>query len=99
MNDNVTGKVSRTDWARLERMRDEEIDYTEIPPLTEAFFQRAKLFVPAQRAVLLDQDILAWLAQQGTNYQTAVNTILRNYIKRHPQQPKQMKGMANSPAA
>ena len=80
-------------------MSDEEIDYTDIPPLTEAFFQRAKLYVPSQQAVLLDEDIIEWLGQQGTSYHTAVNTILRNYIKRHPNQMKNQKGIANSPAA
>jgi len=99
MSDNVTKKVSRTDWTRLEHMSDEEIDYTDIPPLTESFFQRAKLYVPHQRAVMLDEDVVEWLARQETSYQSLVNTILRNYIKRHPQQTKRQKGMAMSSAA
>jgi hypothetical protein len=35
-----------TDWERLETMTDEEIDYSDIPPLSNVFFQRVKLYVP-----------------------------------------------------
>jgi hypothetical protein len=34
---------SRTDWARVDAMADEEIDTSDILPLDEAFFQDAKL--------------------------------------------------------
>ena len=38
---------------------------------------------PKQRLTLrLDADIVAWLKQQGTGYQTRINTILRNAMKR-----------------
>jgi len=32
---------SQTDWDKLRGLRDEEIDYSDIPPLDEAFFQEA----------------------------------------------------------
>lgn len=41
-------------------MTGEEIDYSDIPPLTEEFFEKATLRVPAtqaQRLVQLDPDI------------------------------------------
>jgi hypothetical protein len=46
-------------------MNDDEIDYSDIPPLTNEFFQRAKLYVPPQRAVILDADVFEWVEQQG----------------------------------
>jgi hypothetical protein len=46
---------SRTNWAALEAMEDEDIDYSDIPPLTEAFFERAVLRVPADQAQRLVQ--------------------------------------------
>lgn len=37
MSDSDTKRTSRTDWDRLAKMTDEEIDYSDIPPLTDAF--------------------------------------------------------------
>jgi hypothetical protein len=33
----------QTDWQKLESMTDEEIDYSDIPPLDDDFFARATL--------------------------------------------------------
>ena len=81
MSEKNINEQSRTDWARLESMADEEIDYADIPPLGEAFFQRAKLYVPQGRSIVLDDDVFAWLESQGKEYHTLVNTILRKYMK------------------
>src|SRR5512140_3009453 len=32
---------SKTDWERVRKMKDEEIDYTDSPELDDSFFQRA----------------------------------------------------------
>ena len=42
MSENNTKSTSMTDWARVRAMKDEEIDTSDIPPLTEEFFKRAK---------------------------------------------------------
>lgn len=34
-------KSSETDWARIDNMKDEEIDTSDIPPLDEEFFAAA----------------------------------------------------------
>ena len=39
-------KKSETDWDRIDRMTDEEIDTSDIPPLTDAFFERARMVLP-----------------------------------------------------
>src|SRR5947209_19888372 len=54
-----------------------EIDYSDIPPLTEeqlasAFRLKSKQLV----AVRLDRDVLAWLKQYGRGYSTRINSIL-----------------------
>ena len=66
MSDNAMKHTSQTDWDRLAAMTDEEIDYSDIPPLTEAFFARAQLMLP--NAVGLDPDVLAWFKKQGRDY-------------------------------
>jgi hypothetical protein len=39
MKKNVLSKQSKTDWARIDAMKDEDIDYSDIPPLTDDFFK------------------------------------------------------------
>ncbi len=41
MNNNDLKTTPQTDWAALAAMTDEDIDYSDIPPLTEEFFQNA----------------------------------------------------------
>ena len=41
--------TSRTNWAALEAMTDEDIDYSDIPPLTDEFFKNATLSIPVKR--------------------------------------------------
>ncbi len=36
-----TLETSQTDWARIDAMTDEDIDYSDIPPITEEMFARA----------------------------------------------------------
>lgn len=38
--------TSGTNWAALEAMDDDDIDYSDIPPLTEDFFKHATLRLP-----------------------------------------------------
>lgn len=46
MNARNLNKRSATDWARIDRMTDEEIDTSDIPPLDDAFFRTAKWRLP-----------------------------------------------------
>jgi uncharacterized protein (DUF4415 family) len=69
--------------ARLRDKPDSEIDYSDIPPLTEeqlagAFRPQAKKLV----AVRLDRDVLTWLKEYGEGYSTRINTILRAVMDR-----------------
>lgn len=84
MNVNDSSNTSRTDWAALEAMTDEEIDYSDIPPLTDEFFENAMLRVPAVQArnlIQLEPDIMAWFRSQDAEYKTLINSILRRYIE------------------
>jgi uncharacterized protein (DUF4415 family) len=78
-------QTSKTDWERLAKMSDEEIDTSEIPELGADFFQRAELRVPVKQAVTirLDADVLEWFKGQGTGYQTRINQLLRQYMRAH----------------
>jgi hypothetical protein len=47
-------KRSETNWARIDQMTDEEIDTSDIPPLDDAFFAKAKLRLPRSYIYLND---------------------------------------------
>ncbi|MFJ3074401.1 MULTISPECIES: BrnA antitoxin family protein [Pseudomonas] len=75
--------TSKTDWARLARQDDKDIDTSDIPELGEDFFRQAELRVPAKQTVTirLDADVLAWFKAQGAGYQTRINQLLRQYMQ------------------
>jgi uncharacterized protein (DUF4415 family) len=65
---------------RLDRLKDRDIDYSEIPPLDNSFFKKAtEAWPPAKQQVTvrLDVDVLDWLKMHGKGYQTRLNRILR----------------------
>jgi uncharacterized protein (DUF4415 family) len=61
---------------------DSEIDFSDIPPLTEKFWQNAvrnPFYKPTKTSttVRIDSDVLHWLRAQGRGYQSRINAILR----------------------
>lgn len=81
-----TSKASGTDWERLDSLRDEDIDTSDIPEPTPEQFARAVVRkglkpIPGKRQVTLriDEDVLEWFKAQGSGYQTRINQLLRAY--------------------
>jgi len=74
---------SRTDWARVDAMRDEDIDYTDNPKLEADFFAEATQWTgPKQQITLwLDSDVLQFFRAQGKDYQERINVVLRQYME------------------
>ena len=62
---------------RQKRAEDSQIDYTDIPALTDK--QLSQFRRPAKKlvAVRLDADVLEWLQQFGPGYSTRINNVLR----------------------
>src|SRR5436309_3196307 len=85
MNGSNLKSSSATDWERIDKMTDEEIDTSDIPPLGEEFFANAQLRMPAQSMVTLtvDNDVLEWFKAQGEEYQKRMNAALRLYAEEH----------------
>lgn len=84
MKSRNTKKNSRTDWKKLRRMRDHDIDHSDIPPLDSHFFKRATLKMPEPKPVItirLDPDILNWFKRHGKGYQTRINAVLKMYVE------------------
>ena len=69
----------------LKRMKDREIDTTDIPPVLDwSKAVAGKFYRPTQKplTIRLDADVLAWLKGQGPGYQTRVNALLRRSMER-----------------
>jgi hypothetical protein len=45
--------TSRTNWAKIDSMTDNDIDTSDIPQLTEEFFAKAKLQMPRTHSKLV----------------------------------------------
>lgn len=68
--------------ARIDAIREEDIDYSDIPELTDEFFKNAKRISEFKTdktrvTMRLDTDVVEWLKSQGKGYQTRANMILR----------------------
>src|SRR6266852_5815066 len=68
---------------KLSRLPDNEINTSDIPELTERFWQNAvrnPFYRPVkqQLTLRLDADVIAWLRRQGKGYQTRANALLRD---------------------
>jgi uncharacterized protein (DUF4415 family) len=77
---------SRTDWPRLRRASDREIDYGDIPPTSSEFWARAKVVRPVPKvpvSLRIDEDVVAWFRRRGRGYQTWMNAVLRAYAASH----------------
>ncbi len=79
-------KPSETDWARIDRMTDEEIDTSDSPPLDDDFFSRAEWRMPEKKTAVtlsVDSEVLKWFEAQGEDFQHRVNAALKIYAEAH----------------
>lgn len=74
---------------RIDAMKEEEIDTSDIPPLTKSFFKKATLRMPTRKATItmrVDADVLNWFKRQGKGYQSRMNAVLKMFIEAHKDQ-------------
>jgi len=74
---------SQTDWARIDALKDEDLDYSEIPDLgeDETFWAQAEVAAPL--TIWLEPDVLAWFKAQGKEYAARISAALREYKETH----------------
>jgi uncharacterized protein (DUF4415 family) len=86
MKSYTTKERSRTNWARIDALKDKEIDASDIPAQGKAFFTRAMLRLPEPKTAVtirLDRQVLNWFKNKGPGYQTRINALLRAYMEAH----------------
>src|SRR5437667_121413 len=83
MSASNTRRHSRTNWKRVDRLKGEEIDYSEIPQLGPNFFAAAVRWPGKKKQITLrlDPDVLAFFRKHGKGYQTTINAVLRKYVE------------------
>ena len=85
MKDSTMANISKTDWARVDAMTDEDIDTSDSPVLTGQFFSRAKPWSPVkakpQISVSVDSETLAWFEEQGQDSERHLAAALRIYAE------------------
>lgn len=78
-----------SDSERIEKfknMKDEDIDYSDIPAFTEEELRSKKWQVvyPSEKKkinIALDENILDFFKSQGKGYQVRINAVLASYVK------------------
>ncbi|WP_218653122.1 BrnA antitoxin family protein [Nostoc sp. TCL26-01] len=78
--------TSKTNWEKLDSLSEEEIDTSDIPPLTEEFFSKSRWWKPVPSLsvlVKINPQTLAWFKSQGEDYQQKMAAALRIYAQAH----------------
>jgi uncharacterized protein (DUF4415 family) len=68
----------------VDALRDEDLDFSEIPEVTAEMFERAtvrKGLRPVAPTKRLDAEVLDWFKAQGRGYQERINSLLRAYME------------------
>jgi uncharacterized protein (DUF4415 family) len=80
---------SKTDWARLRAMTEEEIEAAaradpEWEGLLDIDWSKAQLVMPRRKeaiSIRLDDDVLSYFKSLGSGYQTRINAVLRHFME------------------
>jgi uncharacterized protein (DUF4415 family) len=83
MKKNNIKKKSKTNWDRIKATKDEDIDYSDIPPLDENFFANAVILKPRKKqlTIRIDSDVYDFFKGLGNKYQPRMNAVLRRYME------------------
>jgi uncharacterized protein (DUF4415 family) len=79
-------RKSKTDWARLDALTDEEIEASikDDPDWSDDWnWGEAVLVIPPRKkaiSIRVDEDVLDFFKKQGAGYQRRINAVLRSYM-------------------
>jgi uncharacterized protein (DUF4415 family) len=84
----ITAEMRR-ELEALEKLQDDQIDFSDIPEMTEEDWKRPHYiglhYRPGKKSVTirLDEDMVKWFKKQGKGWQTKMNWVLRLYFASH----------------
>jgi uncharacterized protein (DUF4415 family) len=76
--------ISAKRLQEINSIPDESIDTSDIPELDANFWEKAKLVEPITKkaiSIQVDSDVLEWFKNQGKEYQSLMNSVLRSYVE------------------
>ena len=79
-------RQSETNWEHVDALTDDVIDTSDIAPLDDTFFARARFRHPGKQEVVtvhLDPDVVAWYRAQGEQWEARMRAALRIYVEAH----------------
>ena len=76
--------ISKKHLDEIRAIKDEDIDYSDIPELDDEWFKNARVVIPNAKSVSvkLDKDVVKWYQAHDKNYQAKINAILRAYMNK-----------------
>ncbi len=84
MKESDMNNTSETNWAMIDSLTDETIDRTELPPLDDAFFVKAKWRMPEKSVpvtIHMALGLLAWYKAQGGECEGRMIAALHIYAQ------------------
>jgi uncharacterized protein (DUF4415 family) len=88
MKKSSTSKKSGTDFKRLAAMKDEDIDFSDLPEATPEMLASAvvrpgrEVTEPQEElTVVLDRDLAKWYRDIGPEYNGIINYLLRRHMQ------------------
>jgi uncharacterized protein (DUF4415 family) len=76
--------MTEAEMQALRDLRDEDIDYSDIPPLPSTGWRRVSDLIPAENkqqiTLRLDADVIEFFRATGRRYQSRINAALRDYV-------------------
>ena len=76
--------LSKQRIKELKAIKDEDIDYSDIPELDDEWFKNTVLVMPEKKvpvSLRLDKDIVDWFKKQGKGYQSQINAVLKTFVR------------------
>ena len=76
-------KKRSDELAALEAVSDDDIDYSDIPPVEDfSGWVRGMFYKPRKQAISLriDSPVLVWFKSRGPGYQTEINRVLKQHM-------------------
>ena len=74
--------ISKKRAKAIKSIKDKDIDYSDIPELSESFFKSASIEIPRTKTAIsfrIDSDVLEWFKSQGEKYQTKMTAVLKAF--------------------
>jgi uncharacterized protein (DUF4415 family) len=79
-------KLSETNLELFDALTDEMIDTSDIPPLSDEFFEKATWRMPKSPmnvVIKVEPEILEWFKAQGDEWERRLTAALRIYVEAH----------------